>query len=1078
MKQLTCLPLLLMASICGIGLAQVGTQSSLTGTVADTTGAGVPNATITATNLSTGTVATQKSSGSGDFTILALPVGSYRVTVVAPSFQRWEEQGVQLTVGNQVRVQPVLKVGAASDTVSVNAVDTGLQTENATVTTVVQMQQIRELPLQTRNPLALVGLTPGMRYEQTGTDNASGMRITYVQGNGLRDNKTNFQLDGVNTNDGSGEGGTAVPNVDSIEQFSVQSVNAGAEAGRDPSQVLVVTKSGTNAFHGSAFEFLQNDIFNAYDAFADKTKSKPRVRYNQFGGTLGGPVYRNRTFFFGSFQATVIRNAVLLNEGAVPAAFFPTGAGADFSSLGSPVVDPRTGQPFPGNVIPASRINSAATYFLPILLRPNSGSNRYIANASTFDKTYEYLGRIDHQLTTNQRIYGRFFYLREPTKQVGYLADPKTFGNNTLHQSGLALNYTWMITPMTLLTLNGGYMRTADSYDNPALGVQNDDELAGIQGIPTTGREKWIGPPDINLNGYTGVYFAGGYGVPGTQKNGQDTVKAAVDRIVGAHTLKFGSEWNNRQAYGGHGSAAPRGSFGFNGQYTGNSFADYLLGYTNSSTLNDPLVQFGEDKSPSLGFYAKDTWKARQNLTFDLGVRYDRYLANACYKNLCSIWNPTDNKVVVAVGAGGKPNFSTYPTSAALAAQTVGLWETTTQAHYPNGLYTPNGSWQPRLGMTYRPFNSNLVLRAGYGSYFNIFTGNRGASIINLPTWTVYSQNYSAATLQKWETVWAAGPNQASNFAVYSPLVNIKPAETREFNISAEMPLFSSTTLTLSYVGTRVPNEISGQERNIATVGYHADLQADLPFPEFSTIHTYGNQGRFWYNGLQAYLERRFSGGLSYTMSYAWSKSMDQNVGEGEFDALLPYAPAAYNRHRTINDYRHLQAATLLWEIPYGHSRRFGSDSNGVVNAVLGGWQASFYEQAHSGQPLTISNTNGNLGNGTSSRANLVSNPRLTNRNAALWFNPSAFVPAPNYIFGNSSVGNVDGPGYFNIDSALAKRNQLTETSYLEFRWEMFNALNHTNLNNPVQNVNDVNLGQIFGSGPARRMQFGLKVIF
>jgi hypothetical protein len=148
------------------------------------------------------------------------------------------------------------------------------------------------------------------------------------------------------------------------------------------------------------------------------------------------------------------------------------------------------------------------------------------------------------------------------------------------------------------------------------------------------------------------------------------------------------------------------------------------------------------------------------------------------------------------------------------------------------------------------------------------------------------------------------------------------------------------------------------------------------------------------------------------------------------------------------------------------------------VNAVLGGWQASFYEQAHSGQPLTISNTNGNLGNGTSSRANLVGNPQLTNRNAALWFNPAAFAPAPNYIFGNSSVGNVDGPRYFNIDSALAKRNQLTETSYLEFRWEMFNALNHTNLNNPVQNANDVNLGKVFGSGPARRMQFGLKVIF
>lgn len=1056
-------------------VAQVGTQASLTGTVTDPTGAVVPNASVTALNLATGATSHQQTGSAGEFTILALPVGTYRVTVEAGSFKRWENPAVQLTVGSQVRVEPRLELGGATETVSVQSSNTGLQTETATIDTVVQMQQIRELPLATRNPLALVGLTPGMRLDST-DDN---MRITYVQGNGLRNNKTEFQLDGVNTNDGSGEGGTAVPNVDAIDEFSVKSIDAGAEF-RSPGEVVIVTKSGTNAFHGSAFGFVQNDLFNAYNYFADKTKAKPRVRYSLFGGTVGGPIYRDKTFFFGSFQETVIRNGQLLNESAIPSAFLPSdGSGADFSSLSKSINDPLTGLPFPNNYIPANRIDPAAKYFFPILLKPNSPGNRYIANANTVNKTYEYLARVDQQITNRQRIYGRYFYLRRPAQRVGYLADPSTYGQDTLHQHGASVNYMLSITPKTLLTLTAGLMKSKDEYTNPALGKQNDSEKAGILGIATAGRERWIGPPDIGFNGYTGVSFAGGYGVPGGQRNAQYTGKVALDHITGPHTLRLGFDYGNRQAYGGHGSAAARGSFGFNGQYTGNAIADYLLGYTNSSTLNDPLTLFGEDKAPFFGIYAKDTWKVRPNLTVDLGVRYDQYLSQSCYKSLCSLWNPKDNKVVVAVDSTDKPNFSTFSTSAALAAQTAGLWETSTDAGYPNGLYEPNGHWQPRLGLTYRPFGGrDLVLRAGYATYFNIFTGNRGASEINVPTWTVYSQNFSSSQLSNWRNVWAAGPNQASNFAVYSPLVDIKPAETREFNVSVQVPILSKTALTISYVGTRVPNEISGQERNVATVGPHTNLQADLPFPKFSGIHTYGNQGRFWYNGLQTYLERRFSSGLSYTLSYAFSKSMDENVGEGEFDALLAYSPAWYNRHRSVNDYRHIQAATVVWELPYGHGRHFGGNSNALVNAILGGWQGSIYEQARSGQPLTIANSNSNLGNGQSSRANIVGNPHVSNPGAKGWFNPAAFSPAPAYTFGNANVGNVNGPGYFNMDTALSKRAYVGEVRYFEFRWEAFNALNRTNFNNPVQNVNDSNLGKIFGSGSARTMQFGLKFLF
>jgi len=264
-------------------------------------------------------------------------------------------------------------------------------------------------------------------------------------------------------------------------------------------------------------------------------------------------------------------------------------------------------------------------------------------------------------------------------------------------------------------------------------------------------------------------------------------------------------------------------------KYTGNSFADYLLGYTNSSTLNDPLVQFGEEQVAVAWTLRKDTWKARPNLTFDLGVRYDRYLANACYKDLCSIWNPTDDKVVVAVGAGGSRTFHVSDLSRAGGADGWFVGDLDGGSLSQRPLYAERElAAAPRCD--YRPSNSSsLVLRAGYGSYFNIFTGNRGASIINIPTWT-FTVKLLCGDPAELEDCLGRRSKPGKQLCSVLTLVNIKRQRRANSNVTAEMPLYSSTTLTLSYVGTRVPNEISGQERNIATVGFHENLQADLPF--------------------------------------------------------------------------------------------------------------------------------------------------------------------------------------------------------------------------------------------------------
>jgi hypothetical protein len=1056
-----------------IAFSQVGTQASITGTVTDPSGARVAGARVTATNIATGETKHGVAGQSGDFNILALSAGNYRVVVEAQGFKKWENPQVQLTVGDQIRVTPVLQVGVLGEVITVEGTSAALQTENATVETVVQMQQIRELPLATRNPLALVALAPGMRV--TNIQNG-GERAAFVQGNGLRGNNTNFQLDGLGTNAPMDEGGTGVPNVDAIAEFNVQSLNAGAEVGRDPMQVLIVTKGGTNTFHGSAFEFVQNDIFNAYDAFADKTLPKPRVRYNQFGGTVGGPIFRNKTFFFTSFQGTVDRNAVVDHE------FAALGAQklGDFSSVSTPIIDPTTGAPFPGNIIPADRIDPTSTYFLPWILTANSG-HYFNANGNTTNKTWETTVRIDHQITSKQRIYGRYVYVNQPQTKLSYNPDPALAGIDTVRQHNVGINYTYTITNNILLTLSAGTLHTSERYSNAALGKRNDSVLAGIQGIPTAGREAWIGPPDINFwDGYTGVGFAGGWGVPGGLWGSVYNGKASLSYVHGAHTVSTGFEYGDWRSYAAHGSEAPRGQFNFSGQYTGDGFADFLLGYVAQGRRNDPLGNFGLSRAPYIGSYASDNWKLGRNLTLDLGVRYERWLAHQYVRNIASTWDPALNKVVLAEDSHGQPNLTAYPVTPGLLAVTQGLWTTASDAGYPRGLFQPNGHWSPRLGVTFRPFSRReLVLRAGYATFHNNFQGNIGGSVINPPHWAEEVKSISDLTLQRWETLFDAAPVITGGYALYAPYAHAEAPRTEEWNISVQAGLPLKTSLTVAYVGDRVPNQQSAEELNAAAVGPHTDIDADRPQPRFSDIVLYANRGRSWYNGLQTKLDRRFTNGLAFTFAYAFSRSMVDGVTNSIYDYTLPDSPAAYNRGRSADDLRHLETATVVWELPYGNGRQFGANIHGALNTILGGWQLSAVQTAHSGESLNVFTNDATLGNGYGTRADLVGDPRISNPTAHHWFNTNAFAPAPQYQYGNSGIGIVDGPGFFQVDTSLAKNVYLSEAKYFQFRWESFNLANRANLGNPDTTVGDQSFGVISATGGAARyMQFGLKFLF
>ncbi len=1062
-----CLCMLLTAVMA---CAQIGTEGAFFGTVTDASGGFVPGAEVVAVHTTTGLTKRAVTGSDGAFNIMALPIGTYTITVKAKGFKTWETSNADLTVGDRSRITPVLQVGEVTESVTVASDTELLQTEKSSTETIVQMQQIRELPLDTRNPLALVSLVPGMFIAGM---QSGGERATYVQGQGLRYQKTAFQLDGVVSNAPMDEGGTGIPNVDTVAEFSVETLNFGADKGRDPMQVIIATKAGTNALHGTLWEFLQNDAFNARNTYAS---SVPRVRRNQFGGAVGGPIIRNKTFFFGSFQGTVVRNQSVWNTLAVT----PAMEQGNFSALSKTIVDPLNKAPFAGNIIPASRISAASAYFLPKLLVANSPDGRFRTNAGTMNNTWEGTGRIDHQITDAQRIYGRYVTVRQPSTQLGYA--PTAVTNDTVTQHNVAVNYSWTLSPNSVLTLLGGMLRTMEQYTNDDLGKVNDAAQAGIQGFPTAGREKWIGPPNIGFaNGYRGISYSG-WGVPGRLYGSVYNAKADYRRFAGAHTLAVGFEYIDTHTYGDHGSCCVRGSFGFYNQYTNDGFADYLLGYTSSSSRNAPLADFGTDRAPYGAFYVNDTYRIRPNLTIDAGLRFERWWPRHNRYNATSTWDPNLNKVVAAVDSSGKINLNAFLDTPGVAAATANVWVTAPQAGYPDSLLQGSNNWAPRIGVVYRPFaGRQIVVRGAYGIFYNSFTGNRSASsAANPPFWGVEGLGFSLSELQPWTTVWSADPNSYGIFGIWEAVdPALKPARTHEWNFTIQSALPWNSALTLSYVGTRVGREVIYYPYNQPVVGPHADLQTDRPNPLFGDAQRLENRGLNWYHAFQTKVERRFAKGVAYTFAYSFSRSMGSGSSGGdEYTTVLPYSPDWYNRGRTDFDYRHVESSTLLWELPIGQGRRIDTGANRLVDALTGGWQLSFTQTGRSGSPLSIGGGYPNLGNGYGSRADIVGNPSVSSQSPAMWFNGTAFSRPALYTWGSSPLGVVDGPGMVQFNTALSKKFRITEGKDLQFRWESFNAFNHVNYGNPSTDITSSDFGQISYANTSRYMQFALKFLF
>jgi hypothetical protein len=1059
----------LMLAACCVLMAQAGSDASILGVVADASGAAMPGANVEVVNLDTGLKKSAATNEAGLFELLALPVGPYSVSVSHTGFKGWKLARVILSVGERQRVSPVLQIGDVSEQVSVEATAELIQTDRSSVSTLVEQKQIRELPLNGRNPVQLVTLVPGMRFlGRSGPERGAG-----VQGVGGRDDQTEFQVDGLNANAGMDEKAMGIPNVDTIAEFSVETNSFSAEQGRNPIQVLMLTKSGTNQFHGTLWEFLRNEKLDAFNTFAKRPGArKPKLSRNQFGATIGGPVIKNRTFFFASFEGTTIRQERIYNS-TVPSPAMLTG---DFSALTKNIIDPVSGQPFPGNRIPDSRISTASKYFFPNLLLPNSSDGRFRSVAPVPDDSYEGTARVDHQISGKQRIYGRWIVYDNTQQSPDYR--PEVVQSNNTRQHNIGLNYTYTITPGSLLTVGANYMNSFNRFSSPVVGIDNLTEKAGVKGFGTAGREGSTGLPSVSFTGYTG--FNAPWGNPGRLWMEAKNAKAALNLIRGRHTINLGYELNDRTTFGQHASFAARGNFTFNGQYSGDGFADYLLGYTSAGGRNFPLQTFGMKHSPYSAIYIQDSWKITPELTVNAGLRYDRWHAKRAVRGNVTSFDPKTGKAVAGEDKNGQVDLTAQPVAKFVAKATEGLWVPASQIGAPAGLFTANGYFSPRLGVAWRPkIKGDLVVRAGYGIFPSSFIGNITASaIVGPPFWNYENPSYTAASLQRWETAFSDDPTIFLSPGVSASAYNVDSQKAHEWNISVQRSMPFRSALTLSYVGNHVSDVIGGGLLNEVAPGRYTNLQAARPYPRFAGITLYDNLGKTWYNSMQAKWERRFSQGLLFTGAYAWGKHMLDGIGPTVWDSPAPFAPQGYNRGRSSFDRRHVLTIDTVYELPFGRGKRHLASIHPVANAVLGGWQLSGIYNFTSGQPLTLSVPGATLGNGNGTRPNQVGSPNVSSPSADLWFDPKAFAAPGQYLFGNSPLGFMDAPGSHSLDVGLMKNFRVTESKYVQFRWEMFNAPNHVNLNAPNTTFGIADTGKIFSAGGARQMQFGMKFVY
>jgi hypothetical protein len=1040
------------------------TTATIAGQVQDASGAGIAGAKITAKNVQTGLERSVLSGEGANYTLSLLPIGTYEVIAEKVGFKKLVETGIVLQVDEHARVDFKLQVGAASDSVQVSADVSLTQTDSSSLGAVIDNTKVVELPLNGRQFYSLALLVPGV------APSAQGSILSFRGGfnvAGASELNNNFTLNGLDNNNQLLSAPAFRPSVDAIQEFKILTGVFPAEYGRNSgSQVIVTTKSGTNAFHGTAFEFLRNQIFDAENFFNPANSNKPTFKQNQFGGTLGGPIVHNKTFFFASYEGTRSTQEITALTN-IPT---PSMIAGNFLSTGKTVNDPTTGKPFPNDVIPSSRFNPAGQFLANLYPAPTVATptgvptNNYTFNEPQVDNLNLGSMRVDHQFSEKDTVnvtYNDFEdnQLTQDNTVCGSRVIPG-FDCTVLLQARLGgFTETHIFSPTIINQFRFAYTE----FQNPR--QTNDQNINFLQMFNINGT-RFDGPtrsgvPSVSVTGYAGI----GEPTNFPQRRVDNTFQFADDLTFtrGSHAFKFGTDLHRFQSNGTVVGNA-RGSYTFSAQSSaptsGNAFADLLLGIPTSTARSPYSPQF-YDRTGIYGFYAQDDWKLTSRLTLNIGLRYEYNIPTYDKYNTLSNFNPTTGNIDIAGQSGVRPN-----------------------------LWNPNyKDFEPRIGFAFSPFgDTKTVIRGGYGFFYNapaLNAVNSGPQQSNAPF--VSAQTFTSSLALP---ITLLNPYPAANAGAGSLTLSAfnrhqPDAQIQQWSFNIQREITKSMVLEVNYQGSKgtylpLYYNINQPPPGLGTV---AQKQALRPYPAYGNINFLDAVGDSNFNGLLTKLQQRYSNGLSFLLSYTYGKSIDDTPGTPY--NVVPSRSSAENpqnfkleRGLSGFDIRSRFVFSPVYELPFGPGRKYAS-SNKYLGWVVGGWELSGIFSTQTGRPFTVlvSTDNANV-LGTVDRPNVIGNANNGPKTPQQWINVAAFQLAPAGTFGNEGRNNVIGPGLTNLDLGLSRVFKVTERIAIQFRAESFNLANHPNFDQPSQTFGVAGFGSIPSAEAPRQIQFGAKVRF
>jgi hypothetical protein len=1087
-----------LAALLSLGIvSQAFAQSTGTirGTITDPSGAAIPNATVTATATNTGLTRTAASNDNGIFVFSSLPIGAYSLKIAAKGFATQQRPGITLITGQTIDLPIALSVGTQSTEITVTSLTQQIQTTTSTVSQSVTQQQIRDLPLNGRNPLQLTTLTAGAVLTTVGTE-ATQEDNTGLSVNGLRATQNTYTLDGTIYVDRFFDSVPTMPNPDALQEFTIQASNYSAEHAGAGALVQLSTHSGTSVLHGSAWEYFRNTVLDAKNYFQSKV---PPYKLNQFGGTVGGPIFKSKeSFFFFSAEDLQQRSSPNPISIIVPTAAELQG---DFSALlpGTIIHDPVTGTPYAGNIIttpmdPLSKaVNQQFLSAVEAKADPATGTYKSTSN-SNIDNT-QYLVRLDHSLSPKDHLTGRYFY-NQDNFQRAFNAPLGFFALNLFRNQALTISEAHVFSDTLTGAFYAGFLRSARTQIPEALGSKTLQDL-GYKvpfGSPT---ENLVPFPGVraNISGYVNIFSGGAL----TQDSTTFDFSAQLVKVWHTHTLTMGGDVERDRIDMNDYSYTP-GDNTFNSQRTGNAVADFYTGYESSFFQDNGRKAYLRELRPSL--FVQDDWRVQPKLTLNLGVRWDP-------------WMPPidDNGTLVGFNLANPHFQSVIAPNAPQGLMFVGDPGSTSPIFHNNFK-----DFAPRVGFAYNVFgNGKTVVRGAYGLFYGYPEGllyqrtdamqpiNLYLNIPNPPQWDDIYAGYPGGDPFPRGHV---GPSQFKTYTFLKPLAGgvLNPAShveyTQDYNFTLEQDLSHNFAMSLAYVGDHAEHVMGSRQFNPAvytpgagdTVGNENTrrLYPGLGAVELADAYEYEMT-----NSLQFNVTRRSSRGLTLLSNVVWAKTIDNNSSGAEGNAGPPN-PYNLQSGRGIADFDQALRFTTSLNYLLPHF-----NVGGGAGFLANGWQANGIISLQSGRPFTLTsgvdNSLSGIGNDYADFVPGVSPKRPAGVSKIKdWINPAAFQKNAIGTFGDVPRNAFRGPGYADVDMSVFKDIFPEHRIHGQFQAEAFNVFNHTNLDNPATNVSSPNFNNLnnknnqitatnasTGSvnmtstvGAARIFQFAAKIIF